>query len=100
MSSDISFIARCTGSARIFMNIVSPKSMPRRQTAIPPRRSVNPLTPRKETVLRSGRTMDASLPCAKDGRRNAAAVRTGALRSAHRRDMILENAGNSIVCID
>src|SRR5512142_2954284 len=61
MSSEISSIDRCTGRLFSRLEIVSPKMRPAADTAIPTRRSEEPLTPRNRTEPRSGRTSSASL---------------------------------------
>src|SRR5512138_1636189 len=75
MSSEISSIDRCTGRFLSRLEMVRPKTRPAADTAIPTRRSEEPLTPRNRTEPRSGRTSSASLA-------RAAGANSEAMRAA------------------
>src|SRR6266508_1196429 len=65
MSSEISSIDRCTGSALSCFATTRPKRRPRAQTTRPASRSEWPVTPRNVSLRRSGRTrFDSPPPCA------------------------------------
>src|SRR5512143_2180287 len=62
MSSEISRMARCTGSFLRCDDCTRPKTRPASDTRMPTARSDDPFTPMKVTLPRSGRTRLASPP--------------------------------------